>query len=195
MIKAIIFDFDGVITYEGRFNHFTKQKTKQFNISPEVLHQIIRKYWKPASLGETNSDEFWNEIAKEVGCEKQEIRSLLMEYMYINEKMVDYIKLLKEKYKIALLSNHIADWIEEKLNVIGLNEIFDEKIVSYNVKLRKPDHRIYKLAAKKLELKEEECIFVDDKQGNVNAANEVGMKGILFTNLGSLKVKIDKELL
>jgi putative hydrolase of the HAD superfamily len=46
--------------------------------------------------------------------------------------------------------------------------------------MAKPEPRIYALAAQRLGLPPEECVFVDDLEANVNAAREAGMQGICY---------------
>ena len=69
---------------------------------------------------------------------------------------------------------------------------FDGIMVSSSVHLIKPDTRIYELLCNTYSLKPEECIFIDDRPENVEAAEAVGMKGIIFD--GSFAV-IEKQLL
>lgn len=58
---------------------------------------------------------------------------------------------------------------------------FDGVMVSSDVHLIKPDTRIYELLCSAYDLKPEECVFIDDRPENVEAAERVGMKGIVFT--------------
>lgn len=66
-----------------------------------------------------------------------------------------------------------------------LDPLLDVKVVSGEVGLRKPDPAIYALAAERLGVALEECAFVDDLEHNVTAADELGMVGVLFTDLPS----------
>lgn len=56
--------------------------------------------------------------------------------------------------------------------------LFDAVVISGEVGMRKPDPQIYLMAASKLGLSPEECVFVDDFQVNVAGAEAVGMKGV-----------------
>ena len=71
-------------------------------------------------------------------------------------------------------------------------DFFDGIMVSSSVHLIKPDTRIYELLCNTYSLKPEECIFIDDRPENAEAAEAVGMKGIIFD--GSFAV-IEKQLL
>ncbi|MFI6832204.1 HAD family hydrolase [Kribbella sp. NPDC050241] len=60
--------------------------------------------------------------------------------------------------------------------------MFDDIVISGEVGMRKPDQEIFLLAARRLDLKPEECVFVDDLELNVEAARALGMAGILHTS-------------
>jgi putative hydrolase of the HAD superfamily len=60
----------------------------------------------------------------------------------------------------------------------GWDKLFTATVISGEVGLRKPDPRIYRLAAERVGLAPEQCVFVDDLHVNVRAAVEVGMVGV-----------------
>ena len=59
---------------------------------------------------------------------------------------------------------------------------FDHIIVSADVKLIKPDPRIYQLTLERIGCQAHEAVFIDDRKINVEAAEALGIKGILFTS-------------
>jgi epoxide hydrolase-like predicted phosphatase len=61
----------------------------------------------------------------------------------------------------------------------GWDDMFDAIIISGEVGMRKPEDRIYRLAAEQVGLAPNECVFVDDLQVNIVGAVEVGMVGVL----------------
>ncbi|TCC45634.1 HAD family phosphatase [Kribbella capetownensis] len=60
--------------------------------------------------------------------------------------------------------------------------MFDDIVISGEVGMRKPDPEIFLLAARRLDLKPEECVFVDDLGLNVEGARALGMTGMLHTS-------------
>ncbi|MFG1624696.1 HAD family hydrolase [Kribbella sp. NPDC049227] len=60
--------------------------------------------------------------------------------------------------------------------------MFDDIVISGEVGMRKPDPEIFLLAARRLDLKPEECVFVDDLELNVEGARALGMTGLLHTS-------------
>ena len=77
--------------------------------------------------------------------------------------------------RTGLLSN---SWGMSAYPVAQLERSFDTLVISGEVGLRKPDPRIYELAAQRVGVAVQRCVFVDDLQGNVAAAEEVGMHGV-----------------
>ncbi|MDR2535909.1 MAG: HAD-IA family hydrolase [Treponema sp.] len=107
-------------------------------------------------------------------------------------------RLRKAGYKIALISNaDIADvyhWADSPLSAY-----FDETIFSYDVKLLKPDERIYRLGAKRLGVNPEACLFVGDGgHEELRGAMKAGMTTALTTEyipwtekIETLKIEAD----
>lgn len=80
--------------------------------------------------------------------------------------------------RTALLSNSWGlDYPRE-----GWDQLFDATVISGEVGLRKPDPRIYQLAAELIGLQPADCVFVDDLHLNVRAAVGVGMVGVHHTD-------------
>ena len=69
-------------------------------------------------------------------------------------------------------------------------DFFDGVMVSSDVHLIKPDTRIYELLCETYGLNPEECVFIDDRPENVEAAERVGMKGIVFTGNYAIVKKV-----
>ncbi len=88
------------------------------------------------------------------------------------------IRRLRPPYRLSILSN--ADLtLRERLDELGICDHFDDVISSAEVGLAKPDVEIYRLACSRLGLPPDACVFVDDHEPNVRAAEIVGMRGVL----------------
>ena len=70
--------------------------------------------------------------------------------------------------------------------------LMDGGILSYKVKLTKPDPEIYKLLLSMYSLKAEECVFIDDTPKNVDAAMKLGIKGIVYKTHEQAAGDLDK---
>ena len=102
------------------------------------------------------------------------------------------LKLKQKGYPIYLLSNFPGDQFEKyRLQNSFLDE-FDDRIISGDVGLAKPDIKIYQLAIKKFNLNPEESLFIDDKIENTKGAEQVGIKTIQLQKPENLDKEIRK---
>jgi len=177
-IKWVIFDAMGVV-YEVADDvsdllvPFLRSKS---NSMP--LKKIYKSYIK-ASLGQLTSLEFWTALG--YSREYPEIEKEFLDNWYIfDAEFLEVAKELKKKYKLAMLSNDLKDWSNFLRKKFNINQIFDVVVISGDIGYRKPDKRIYELLLDKTKSLAEECIFIDDKLENLQAASELGIKTINF---------------
>ena len=78
----------------------------------------------------------------------------------------------------------------ENPDAYGFLGKFEDIVVSGQVRLRKPDAAIYRYALETFGLRGEEAVFVDDLPENVDAARELGLHGIRFTDAGALREEL-----
>ncbi len=182
MIKAVIFDFAGVIGTEAFTVWTTKkdpnrQRDKQFyaDLADEVDEGII------------SEEQFVKQVSKKLNLPKGDIHPGVRSEMRVNPEMRSLIERLKKNYKIGLISNYLHTWLEPVIEENDLAKHFDEIIISSRVKIRKPDPRIFQMMLERLKLKADETIFIDDRDYQVEGARAVGMHGIQFTGVEKLK--------
>ena len=95
------------------------------------------------------------------------------------------IKQLKDKgYTLLYLSNW-SKWSRDEYlhNTFDFLKYFDGGIFSCDVKLMKPDHKIYEALLKKFNIEGKQCIFFDDKYENIKTSIECGMYGVMFNKV------------
>lgn len=91
------------------------------------------------------------------------------------EQMYEALRVARERdLSTGLLSNSWGNDYPREMWA----ELFDAVVISSEVGLRKPDERIFLHAAAALGLDPEECVFVDDIEHNIRAAEAVGMVGV-----------------
>ncbi len=105
---------------------------------------------------------------------------------HINASMFDLVKKLNLKYTTACLTNTEIE-ISDVNSAMGLYEPFQLKFLSIEMKMRKPDRDIFLTAVKKMDVQNEDVIFIDDKEENIKAGESLGFKTILFENAEKTK--------
>lgn len=190
MIKAIVFDFFGVIYPDTlslvtrKFIGFDKQKLAE-----------IRDVRLQCDRGLIDRDEFWNSVAQIMNVTHEQLDMALQRVQQADWKMLELIKELRSKYKTAMLSNVGKGFVErifsdEKPRA----EYFDKLFLSGETGLLKPNTEAYKDVTKKLDAEPKEIVFIDDIKDNVRAAEALGMHAILFEDFEQFKKDLSKIL-
>ena len=98
-------------------------------------------------------------------------------------EVVEFAKQLKASgMATALLTNNAVEFREAWSRTVPVDELFHHVIDSSEVGMRKPDPKIFELALERLGgVAAERAVFLDDYPGNIEAANRVGIRGILVT--------------
>jgi putative hydrolase of the HAD superfamily/hydrolase len=188
-IKAVIFDCFGVLV-QGTLDRF---REKYLRGATDDTKREFSDLSHASDRGMIAYDEFVAEAAKLANISVAEANATFRDTPK-NVKLLDFIReKLRANYKIALLSNIGSGRILRVLTEDELN-IFDEKILSYEVHFAKPDPEIYLIAADKLDVEPAECVFVDDARANVDGAKSVGMRGILYEDFDGFREKLDAIL-
>ncbi len=198
MIKAVVFDYGGVITINkgNLFNEIvtylkiSKQEWEKEYFSTNYLFNTNRKSFKEVILSVvfkfTDSEKSKNYILK------------LMEENYnqskLNFELIKIIKFLKsENYKIGLLSNNSLE-IRQRLIDDKISNLFDSIVISAEVGFQKPEPEIFEISFLELKIKPNEAVFVDDTSRSLEGANKIGYIPILFKNNKTFKKELSNLL-
>ena len=106
--------------------------------------------------------------------------------------MAELIKELKAdaRYRVFGLTNWSMETFPQARKRFPILQLIDNYVVSGDVKLIKPDPRIFQLILQRFDLKAEETIFTDDSPNNVAAAQALGIHGILFQSADELRKQL-----
>ena len=93
-------------------------------------------------------------------------------------------------YQLYGLTNWSMETFPEAREHFGILQMIDRYVVSGAEGLVKPDHRLFQVLLDRYGLKATDCTFVDDNAVNVEAARELGMTGIVFSNTENLRKEL-----
>ena len=175
-MKAIVLDMYGVIVKQTG-DDFVPYVQQTFpNLSVEEIHTP----WFKADIGELTSLEVWKAIGFQGDLEK--IEKDYLDTIELSDGFIDFIEKIKNKYKLAIISNDSSRWSKYLREKFDINKYFDVISISGDLKIQKPDERIFLSTIEKLGVSAQECIYIDDRCGNLNAAKKVGMNPILLNS-------------
>ena len=175
-MKAVVLDMYGVIVKQTG-DDFVPYVQKTF---PNITADEIYAPWFRANMGEISSIEVWKAIGFQGDVEK--IEKEYLDTIELTDGFVEFVEKAKAKYKLAILSNDSSRWSRYLREKFDINRYFDVISISGDLRVKKPDERIFLLTLEKLGVNAEDCIYVDDRRRNLGAANKVGMNPILFNS-------------
>ena len=197
MIKAVFWDFGGVIT-SSPFEAFNKYE-KDHNLPSDFLRKVNStnpndNAWAKLERSEVNLDEFdllFEKESKTLGyaIKGKEVIALLQGQ--VRPEMLNALQRIKGNLIQACLTNNIQSLKEEafdegNVSVAGKHDeimgLFDFVIESSKVNLRKPDPAFYKMACEKAKIEPSEAVFLDDLGINLKPARILGMETIKVIN-------------
>lgn len=156
--------------------------------------------------GKLNGLTFWRKVTADAGL-KLDVPTIgelalwdARMWTTENPAMLTWQQKLKQRGILTAILSNIGDTVlSNMLREHKWIPRFDVQVWSYQLHMAKPDEAIFQHTLKQLGTRPEETLFVDDKQVNIDAANAVGMKGVLFTDVERLRIDLiamglDKEL-
>jgi putative hydrolase of the HAD superfamily len=204
-LRAVVFDFGMVLTgLPDASAHAQLLRLTGLNGA-----ELEKYYWVDRHAydeGKLTGFEFWQRLCADAGLKRsaEEIEELnqwdARMWTTQDPAMVKWHARLKEcGLKTAILSN-MGDSVHASITKAfpWLNE-FDVLVWSYELGYAKPDPRIYLHTLDKLGTRPAETLFVDDKAANVEAAQALGIEGLVYSTMEKLKAELvergmDREL-
>ncbi|EGD47593.1 HAD-superfamily hydrolase, subfamily IA, variant 3 [Ruminiclostridium papyrosolvens DSM 2782] len=175
-MKALILDMYGVIIKdpEGGLLPFINRTF------PDLSRDDVYRHWIKANVGELSSFNFFRELGFE--GDLSIIEKEYLDTIEIDESFYEFAPILKKHYNLALLSNDLGEWSRYLRNKFKINDYFDVITVSGDLKIKKPDVKIFMHTIDKLGCSATDCIYVDDRRFNLAAAQSLGMDSVLFNS-------------
>ncbi|MEI6462520.1 MAG: HAD-IA family hydrolase [bacterium] len=171
-VKAIIFDMVGVLIFDNKDyvpDSDIEQVEHAFNhVDDDLLIRDLKSKYM-------YSDEKIIEIMKKIPDKYSKF-----------DELFDVLPSLKLKYKLAVINNGTAMTIPYFKKKFEFDKYLDLFVNSTEEGVRKPDPQIYIRTCEKLGVQPSECIYIDDRTKNVDAALSVGMHAIYWD------IKVDK---
>ncbi|MGL4611404.1 MAG: HAD family hydrolase [Trueperaceae bacterium] len=199
MIKAICFDFDGTLAhFTGDFSQRLRDGAAALGIPEKLQEKFGKAYLKHdktcrttveatrATFEELNQPlpENFEELCQqnlESYCSQMELLSgaiVLLEYLQFKE------------IPLALITNGPEDVQTAAIQRLAVKDYFKTILISGEVGARKPDAKIFELAAERLDVAAKDCLMIGDKlDADIEGAQGVGMQTLWISSEKHDKVK------
>ena len=183
-ITTILLDMYGVILEESKGN-FIPYTFAYFDKSKhEMLKKLLKEdqIFTKAGNGEISSDMFLSMLGYE--DPQFHMKNYIKNYLTLDQGFIRFAEKYYTKYDFVLLSNDVSEWSSYITQYYQLDKYFKYKIVSGDVKCRKPDRQIYELTLDKIRKNSAECLFIDNSVKNLKVAADFGIHTILYNRDG-----------
>lgn len=194
---AIVFDLGGVLVdWDPR--HLYK---KLFADDPDLMEWFLSDVCTPEWNAMQDAGRPFAEAVAELASRHPEYESLISAYHTRWEEMVagaiePTVEILKDLRKAGYPLHALSNWsaetfalMRDKFDFLGW---FETVIISGEIKLIKPDARIYRLLLSRINRRAEDCVFIDDSLPNVLAARDLGFRTIHFRSPESLREELER---
>jgi putative hydrolase of the HAD superfamily len=194
-IKAVVFDFSGVIMSKNvpQIAQFTAQS---FGATQTEAFEAFKQLKEYESKG-GNEEQFWSDYAQSKHKKLppdwfDQLNKVRIEAISEIPGMTNLVKdLQRQGFRTPLLSNGKRQ--TQVKQELGYYSLFHPVILSSKLRMKKPDPEIYQVLLKELKLKPGEILFVDNKKENVDTAKALGMDGIVFFDTQQLIQELKKR--
>ena len=196
MIKAVLWDFGGVIT-TSPFKAFNR-----FEIENNIPIDFIRginaanpetNAWALFESSRISLEEFdrkFEEETRAAGYPVPGTRVLELLAGDIRPKMVKALRICKQHFTLGCITNNMrseegparAETDKKAAGIQAIMEMFDVVVESSREGIRKPDPEIYRIALSRMDVPAEQTVFLDDLGINLKPARVLGMKTIKVLN-------------
>ena len=184
MIKAVLFDYGGVLTPGGFDGAIKKLFAGIYGVGESeiefgsMVHDLMD--------GSLSTEKFFDRMnAKYPGKQKATGDMLIErspESLARAQPVHDLAKRLRDAGIRTGIFSNVAEFLARPHFKLGDYDAFDPVLLSYRDKMAKPDIGYYKFALKTLDLPADEVLFIDDKERNLIPARKLGMHTLKFEN-------------
>ncbi len=191
-IKNIIFDFGGVVVNYDPQGYLESLFPDAGTVNYIMEHLFESEYWR--LFDEDRADRAaCNEVilkkAREdgFGPQMELVQARWPEHMRTKDDTVALVKALRAGgYNVYYLTNMPRDLWQEFVGR-GLRDLFLDGVASFELRVTKPDRRIYEALFARAGIDPAESVFLDDMERNLRGAEAVGLRTALFTDAGAAR--------
>lgn len=188
-IRATFWDCGGVLLTNGWDEHARERVIKHFGLNfdeVERRHPQANDLWE---RGRIDVHEYLRETvfyARRAFSENEFFLKMRDVSQVLYPGMIEFLRALRAQgsrdNSTYMLSNESRELMEYRIPTFGLSGLFDAYLVSAYIALRKPEPAFFQCALDISQRQPDECVFIDDREENLEGARQLGIQGIRMTS-------------
>jgi putative hydrolase of the HAD superfamily len=184
-IRAVLFDFGGVLAEEGFREGLHAIATGQ-DLDPVATHRagMDAVYDSGYVIGLGAESEFWNLMRQRTRIHgtDAELTAQILTRFKVRAWVLHLVRCLRVRGLVtAILSDH-TDWLARLDARAHFLDEFDRVFVSYQMGKGKHDPTVFDDVLRALDLRPAQALFIDDASDNVERARSRGLRALLYTD-------------
>ena len=197
VIKAVLFDFGGVIAGEGFFRGL-QAIGRENGLDPDEFFRTVDALIYETGYLIGNADEafFWNTVRSRTGIRgtDAELRAEILKRFSLRPEMISFADRLRSRGLIVAMLSDQTNWLEENDQETRLFHHFDRVFNSYRIHKSKRDATVFPDVCAALGVRPEETLFVDDNSNHIKRAQGQRLKTIHFVGIDDFKKRMAELL-
>ncbi len=183
-MNTVIFDIGNVLVdydWAGYLRTFGYDEETYQRIADAMFRN---EDWEKGDIGYVSSEEWLALFIENAPDLEAKIRKVFAGFegtivpLDYTKEWIAYFR--RQGFKLYYLSNYSCELHQRTRDKLRFLDSFDGGIFSYEVKCIKPREKIYRLLLERYSIRPKDAVFYDDRPENVETANRLGMKGIVF---------------
>lgn len=190
-ITTLFFDIGGVCLSNGWDHEQRQQIATQFGFDYAAFDTRHRQVVDSLERGQFTLDEYlsWTLFYEQRSFSRE---SFVQAMFGLSTPIPDTLDLLRklrasDRYLLATVNNESRELHEYRVEHFGLRSVFMAFFTSCYLGLIKPQPDHYRRALQIMQRTPDECVFVDDRPLNIEVAQILGMRTVLFTSAAQLE--------
>lgn len=196
-ITTIFFDIGGVLLTDGWGHVSRRQAAEKYALNWEEYADRHERVAHPIETNRLSLDQYLKRTIfhRPRSFSLEEFRAYIFAQSQPQSDTIEIAARLARahKYFMATINNEIFELNVYRLKMFGLRELFSAFFSSCFLGIRKPDEAIYRLALQVTQRNAEECLFIDDREVNLECPREMGLQTILYENASQLRAALSQH--
>jgi epoxide hydrolase-like predicted phosphatase len=196
-IKAVLFDFGGVLAEEGFKAGLAAIAEKNGIDTGEMVRTAFETvYGLGFVAGKVQEGAFWEALRQKTGIrgKDRELRKEVLSRFILRPWMLKRVSSLKKQGIILGILSDQCNWLDELNEKNRFFYLFDHVFNSYHMGLTKKDPGVFDHVLDRLKLKAQEVLFIDDHLDHIERASARGLQTLHYTDKDAFLSQLQKFL-
>ena len=194
MIKTIFFDIGGVLLTDGWGHNSRRAAAEKFGLDWDEYSDRHEKVAHAIETNRLSLEQYLNRAIfyRPREFSREEFRAFVFAQSQPKPESIEIVAQLanSKKYFLATINNEILELNVYRLEHFDLRNHFSVFFSSCFLGLRKPDEAIYRLVLQVTQQAPANCVFIDDREVNLECPRELGINTIMFRDATQLRSEL-----